>query len=53
MYLNDLGIEISYSACLKLLESMGYYEAEKKEKTSDLQPTHRAQRLNWAKTHKS
>jgi hypothetical protein len=52
MYLNDLGVEISYSECLKLLESMES-EAEKKEKTSDLQPTHRAQRLNWAKSHKS
>lgn len=51
-YLNDLGFEIGYSACLKLLKSLGF-EAAKKKKKPLLKPQHRKQRLEWAKAHRS
>jgi hypothetical protein len=49
-YLNDVGMEIGYSACLKLLKSMGFQAAIKKKKPY-LKPEHKKKRLAWAKAH--
>jgi transposase len=51
-YLNDVGIKISYSGCLKLLKSLNF-QAEIKKKKPFLNKKHMIQRLNWAKAHQS
>jgi hypothetical protein len=50
-HLDDLGMKISYSGCLKLLRSMDF-QAEIKKKPF-LSKKHMVQRLNWAKAHRS
>jgi hypothetical protein len=51
-YLNDVGMKISYSRCLKLLKSLNF-QAEIKKKKPFLNKKHMIQRLNWAKAHQS
>lgn len=49
-YLADIGCNIGYSACLKMLKSMGFQSGIKKKKPL-LKPQHKKQRLAWAKAH--
>ncbi|KAG1084260.1 hypothetical protein G6F39_013116 [Rhizopus arrhizus] len=49
-YLCDLGCAIGYSACLKLLKSMGFQARIKKHKPF-LKAIHMKKRLAWANTH--
>jgi hypothetical protein len=49
-YLDDVGMKISYSGCLKSLKTMGF-QAEVKKKPF-LNKKHMNQRLNWAKAHR-
>ncbi|KAG1615775.1 hypothetical protein G6F44_013168 [Rhizopus delemar] len=50
-YLCDIGRVIGYSACLKLLKSMGFQARIKKHKPF-LKPIHTKKRLAWANAHK-
>ncbi|KAG0753480.1 hypothetical protein G6F24_012971 [Rhizopus arrhizus] len=50
-YLCDLGCAIGYSACLKLLKSMGFQARIKKHKPF-LKAIHMKKRLAWANAHK-
>ncbi|EIE91835.1 hypothetical protein RO3G_16546 [Rhizopus delemar RA 99-880] len=50
-YLCDIGCVISYSACLKLLKSMGFQARIKKHKPF-LKAIHMKKRLAWANAHK-
>ncbi|KAG1141367.1 hypothetical protein G6F36_015706 [Rhizopus arrhizus] len=50
-YLCDLGCAIGYSACLKLLKSMGFQALIKKHKPF-LKAIHMKKRLAWVNAHK-
>ncbi|KAG0975615.1 hypothetical protein G6F29_011407 [Rhizopus arrhizus] len=50
-YLCDLGCAIGYSACLKLLKSMGFQARIKKHKPF-LKAIHMKKRLAWVNAHK-
>ncbi|KAG1488928.1 hypothetical protein G6F52_013792 [Rhizopus delemar] len=50
-YLCDIGCVIGYSACLKLLKSMGFQARIKKHKPF-LKAIHMKKRLAWANAHK-
>ncbi|EIE77259.1 hypothetical protein RO3G_01963 [Rhizopus delemar RA 99-880] len=50
-YLCDIGCVIGYSACLKLLKSMGFHARIKKRKPF-LKAIHMEKRLAWANAHK-